>query len=399
MAKVMNKCDIRRVLLIYAILLYNNILYSQVVPGVIINYSPAESGVYLGTPSICLLPDGAYIVSSNMFGPKSTCNVKGVTEIFKSVDKGRTWKKISQVNQHQSNLFYFNGYLYLMGVDKSYGNCIIRQSGNGGYTWTEVLNNSTGIIRNATPDKGYHTSAVSMIVHNGRIWRPMEVARMKGRWGYFEAQMMSAPVDSDLMNANNWTVSSLMSLDVSWGEKYHTWLEGGAIVTPDNDVAIILRVDRRDEETAALIRVKDNGRLLSFNPQKDFIRFPGGCKKFVVRYDSISGMYWGLSNWVPGKYKGHNPERTRNTLALISSKDLYEWNVNKIVLQDDNIEKSGFQYVDWQFEGDDIVFVSRTAFFDGVNYADCQHNSNYITFHRLNNFRAEKENVIWNNKW
>jgi hypothetical protein len=87
-------------------------------------------------------------------------------------------------------------------------------------------------------------------------------------------------------------------------------------------------------------------------------------------------------------------ERTRNTLALISSPDLRNWTVHKVVLQDDNVDKSGFQYVDWQVEGADMVFVSRTAFFDGAWFADNQHNSNFITFHRIDNFRNYAETTV-----
>lgn len=370
--------------------------FSKTVPGVIVNYSPASTGIYLGTPSICLLPDGTYLVSHDYFGPKSNSNRNAKTEIFRSFDKGNKWEKIATVNQFWSNLFYLNGDVYLIGTDNSCGNCVIRKSNDKGITWSEIVDESRGIIRYKTPDKGFHTSAVSMVEHNGRIWRPFELTRSDGEWGYFESMIMSAPINSDILNGKNWIVSSSMSLDIMWGKKYHTWLEGGAVLTPENDLVIILRVDRRDDEMAAILHVKDSGKLLSFDPQKDFIRFPGGCKKFVVRYDSISRMYWSLSNWVPDTYRKYNVERARNTLALVSSKDLREWNVNKIVLHDSNIDKSGFQYVDWRFEGNDIVFVSRTAFYDGENYANSQHNSNYITFHRIKNFRDEKEHILWN---
>ncbi len=43
----------------------------------------------------------------------------------------------------------------------------------------------------------------------------------------------------------------------------------------------------------------------------------------------------------------------------------------------------GFQYADWQFDGDDLVAVVRTAWGAG-NY----HDANFITFHRVKNFRT-----------
>jgi hypothetical protein len=359
------------------------------VPGVVINHEPAANRRFLGSPSICILPDGTYIVSHDYFGPNSNSQTSAVTNIFRSEDQGRTWVHITTINQFWGGLFYHSDYLYIMGTDNQYGNLVIRRSADGGRTWTDPGNKLNGLIRNADPEKGYHTSAVSVLVANGRIWRPFEVARRGGAWGNFESLVISAPVNSDLLNAANWKTSTRMSVDAAWGEEYGTWLEGGAVLSPDGKVLNILRVNNRNVETAAIIHVSDNGEQLSFNPVKDFIDFPGGCKKFVIRYDEKSRRYWSLSNWVPDEFKGHNPERTRNTLALVSSPDLREWTVHEIILQDSNVDKVGFQYVDWLIEGMDIIFVSRTAFFDGTEFADNQHNSNFITFHRVVDFRKK----------
>ena len=54
----------------------------------------------------------------------------------------------------------------------------------------------------------------------------------------------------------------------------------------------------------------------------------------------------------------------------------------------DQPELYGFQYVDWQFDGKDIVFVSRTAWRDKTGNPPRQHDANYMTFHRIRNFRA-----------
>ncbi|WP_133463410.1 sialidase family protein [Sunxiuqinia elliptica] len=351
------------------------------VPGSVVTHYSSNTGIFVGTPSLCILPGGGYLCSHNIFG-----SVSNKTFIFLSKDKGKTWQKISEIYGIQYVLFYHSFALYAMGVDEGLGNIVIRRSLDNGYTWTEPINELTGLLRHNDFEKGYHTSAVSVVVKNGRIWHPYEIMRKKQGWGSFEAMMLSATEDSNLLDARNWISSSRMSVDKEWGP-YRTWLEGGAVISPKGEILDVLRVDRRDAEYAAIIKVSQDGRFLSFNPQKDFIRFPGGCKKFVIRYDTLSNRYWSLTNWIPEEFKGYNIERTRNTLALVSSVDLKKWIIHKIILQDENIEKSGFQYVDWLVEDDDIVFVCRTAFFDGELYADNQHNSNYITFHRIKNFR------------
>lgn len=355
------------------------------VPGVVIAHRPASDKVFLGSPSICILPNGTYIASHDFFGSE-----KELISVYESKDKGTSWRKINELKGFWSGLFLHNNELYLMGVDEKYGNCVIYKSDDGGHTWTTPRDGKTGLIRQMDVEKGYHTSAVSLVVGKGRIWRPFEVAPRVGKWGNFESLVLSAPVDADLLDAKSWTTSTRMAVDTAWGKQYDTWLEGGAVLSKDGHVLNILRVNNRQEETAAIIQVSDDGMNLSFNPEKDFIKFPGGCKRFVIRYDEKSKRYWSLSNWVPEKFKGHNPERTRNTLALVSSPDLLNWTVHQVVLQDDNVQKSGFQYVDWQVEGEDIIFISRTAYFDGVAFADSQHNANFITFHRISNFRASE---------
>jgi hypothetical protein len=358
------------------------------VPGVVINHAPAPGKIFLGTPSLVILPDGTYISSHEIFGAES-----GTVSVYESKDKGKSWKKIAEFEGIWNGLYLIHDQLYSMGSDKQY-NFTIRKSTDGGHTWTTPHDEKAGLLRQSDPEKGFHSSAVSVIAAKGRIWKPCEIFRKNGRWGNFEAMVMSAPEDADLLDAENWKTSTRMSVDTAWGKEYGCWLEGGAVLSPEGNVLNILRVDNRETETAAIMHVSENGETLSFNPRNDFIDFPGGCKRFVILFDEKSNRYWSLSNWIPEKFKGHNVERTRNTLALISSPDLRNWTVHKVVLQDDNVDKSGFQYVDWQVEGADMVFVSRTAFFDGAWFADNQHNSNFITFHRIDNFRNYAETTV-----
>lgn len=50
----------------------------------------------------------------------------------------------------------------------------------------------------------------------------------------------------------------------------------------------------------------------------------------------------------------------------------------------ESLRDTGFQYVDWQFDGDDIIYTVRTAY-DG---AHSFHDANRITFGRLPGFRS-----------
>ena len=67
-------------------------------PGVVISHLPGNSGKYIGSPSICILPNGDYVASHDEFGPKSTEWRSAITRIFSSTDKGANWKEISVIN-------------------------------------------------------------------------------------------------------------------------------------------------------------------------------------------------------------------------------------------------------------------------------------------------------------
>jgi len=143
-----------------------------------------------------------------------------------------------------------------------------------------------------------------------------------------------------------------------------------------------------DGGKAAVIQISPDGRTAAFDPESGFIDLPGGAKKFTIRFDPASKLYWTLSNPVLPRHKDSNPGRVRNALALMSSKDLRHWTIRCILLYHPDIEKHGFQYVDWLFEGDDIIAASRTAHGQGANAAHNQHDANYLTFHRFGDFRT-----------
>ncbi len=371
------------------------VLLSQVSaapPGVVIDHSPQSSGKYIGSPSIARLPGGTYIATHDFFGPQANHKERATTRVFQSVDRGKTWTHLTDISgAFWSTLFLHRGALYLIGTTKEYGDAVIRRSTDGGRSWTDPVDAGTGLLL-AGP---YHCAPQPVVVHAGRIWRAMEDTRGGSGWGkHFRAFMMSAPEDADLLKASNWTVSNPIARDASWLDgKFGGWLEGNAVVTPESGMVDILRVDYADGGKAAMVRISSDGREATFDPASGFIDFPGGCKKFTIRYDGKSRRYWSLTNYVPPKHKGPHAGGTRNTLALISSPDLRQWDIRGILLYHPDREKHGFQYVDWLFEGNDIIAVCRTAFDDDAGGAHNAHDANYLTFHRVRNFRKFRSPV------
>jgi hypothetical protein len=388
-------------------------------PGVVVAHEtyrplsdPNKRRIYVSGPAICLLPNGHLIASYDLGGPDSGANTSGTTKILKSVDGGITWDLIATLTELMSaNLFVHNDALYALGVSKSSGDVngrakiVIRKSLDNGVTWTTATSSTTGIIKydtfNGNNTTANHTAPTPIVIHNGKIWRAMENVNGGGAWpNYFQSYMLSAPVNSDLLNSNSWTKSNYVKAidytNTSIGSRFQGWLEGNAVLGPNGTMTNVLRVhqdatteESKTSEYAAIVDVSADGRTQSFDTN-NLVSFPGGAKKFTIRYDAQSKKYWTISNYVPDEFFNIKElNNVRNTLALCHSNDLKSWTVDSIVLQDVNYSKVAFQYADWQFDGNDIVMVSRTAYDDGGIRDSNPHNANFLTFHRVENFRAK----------
>jgi iduronate 2-sulfatase len=352
-------------------------------PGIVIHHQPAASGRYLGSPSLCVLPDGSYLASHDLFGPKSNEYQLATGRIYRSTDRGATWRHLTDLRGFfWTNLFAHRGAAYAMGTDKHHGRLIIRRSVDAGQTWSAP---------SVLAEGQWHTAPVPVVEHGGRLWRAVEDAHTSPKWGErYRARMASVPAADDLLVAANWTISNPLARDAGWlGGDFAAWLEGNAVVAPDGGMVNILRVDNsRLPEKAAMVRISGDGTTATFDPASGFIEFPGGAKKFTIRKDPAGAGYWALASVVPaGSVPAGRPAAIRNTLALVFSKDLIAWETRCLLLRHPDSAKHGFQYVDWQFEGDDLIAVCRTAWDDEQGGARNHHDANYLTFHRWRNFR------------
>jgi hypothetical protein len=164
------------------------------------------------------------------------------------------------------------------------------------------------------------------------------------------------------------------------------YIEGNVIAGPEGVLYNILRNNNNDGQITGNLGKAVILKLDADDPEKkqEFVAnidFNGGYTKFVIDRDESTGMYYSIVNRAtdPSSYG------QRNIASLAVSKDLRQWKIVKDLLnaQDEDPEEVGFQYVLHIPLGDDLLYVSRTAY----NHANTYHNSNCITFHREMNFR------------
>ncbi|BCX49698.1 hypothetical protein HAHE_36060 [Haloferula helveola] len=369
-------------------------------PGIVVAASPEPEKIYLFSPSLEILDDGELLVSYDS---------RGTTYIRASGDKGLSWEpRGSFKGQKWSTLFSHRKALYAIGVTTPGGAIAIRRSTDRGKSWTEPVDGESGLLA----EGDYHCGPVPIIVHGGRIWRAFEEFSAERPRRRFSAFVMSASEDADLLRSGSWKTTNRLTVDRRWlNTRNEEWLEGNVVVTPDGELVNVLRFeshqaegagfdlplankDIRRFEVAAMMRIDSNKHRLTFDPDTGFLPFIGGESKFTIRKDPEGGRYWTLANKVTRHDSGSSWERSphhqRNVVSLVSSPDLRTWEEHyrplsfapRTVVTKAG-PKVGFQYLDWHFDGADIIAVCRTSW-GGANY----HDSNFITFHRIPNFRT-----------
>lgn len=356
--------------------------------GTVVNYvhpkddQYAFSGRYLCSPSLLRHPDGFLLASMDVYEHKAPQNL---TLIFRSDDNGQTWDYISELfPSFWGKMFICQGKLYMLSCSTEYGDLLIGASEDGGKTFGTPTVLLRGSCKCDVP--GVHKNPQPVIEYKGRVWATLEW----GAWarGFHAPMVASAPIDADLLNPASWCFTPPLPYDPNWegvAEGPSTGcIEGCLVVAPNGELYNVMRYDMHK-------CTPNFGRVLAFhvnteNPEAPLeydhaINFPGNHSKFMIKLDKVSGYYVSIVNYI----RDSQCKSDRNLLSLLYSKDMKDWFVAQHIIDytDFDPKTVGFQYVDFLIEENDIVFLCRTA----MNGANNFHDSNYITFHRIKDFR------------
>lgn len=359
--------------------------------GTVVNYlhpdddAYAFSGRYLCSPSLVRHPDGYLLASMDVFAVDHPQNL---TLIFRSDDDGKSWHYVSELMPcFWGKMFIHNGELYMLSCSTEYGDLLIGKSTDGGKTFSApvaLLRGSNGKNGN----DGIHKNPQNILIHNGRLYNTLEWGSWHNQEYCHAVMVMSCDIHDDLLVPENWHFSEPLKYDPTWpgtakGETQGN-IEGTLCVAPDSQLYNVMRYNIRNAVPAYglvlayRVNTNDPDAPLEYSHA---IEMPGNNVKFMIKYDSVSQAYYAIICRIDG------PEHiyARNLLSLMRSRDMEKWEVvcDLIDRRADSPMEVGFQYVDFEIEGDDILYLSRTA----INGAHNFHDSNYSTFHRIKNFR------------
>ena len=349
------------------------------VPGGVVNYlhpddeEYAFSGRYLCSPSLIRLEDGTLLASMDLYAGSAPQNL---TLIYSSKDNGKTWEHLCELFPcFWGKMFLCQGKLYMLGCSTEYGDLLIGRSDDGGKTWGAP----TALLRGACHCKevGWHRAPMPILIKDGRVMTDVQY----GAWSekVFCDAVISAPEESDLLDPTNWVCTELFDARKHISplpEKIWGGIEGNIVAKPDGSIIDFLRFANR----TALILKYDPKNPESEPALDKVIDFPCTASKFDIIFDEKSKKYITIASRALDE-----PQTVRNLLSLFSSDDLINWKLCRDLIDRryDDPKMTGFQYVDFIIDGEDILYLCRTAYNSPNNF----HNSNYTTFHKIENFR------------
>lgn len=340
----------------------------------------AFSGRYLCSPSMVRHPDGYLLASMDLFAGSHPQNL---TLIFRSDDEGESWHYVSELMPcFWGKMFIHKGELYMLSCSTEYGDLLIGKSVDGGKSFSApvvLLRGANG--KNGS--SGVHKNPQNMVYFGGRLYGTLEWGTWANQQYGHAAMVMSCDESADLLVPENWSFSEPVPFgqfapELEGLPDNTMTIEGTLVVDKNGELLNIMRFGKYHQALVYRVNTEDHDAPLTY---VRCMAFPANYSKFMIKYDEKSGCYYSVATMA------YNPERlnTRNLLSLLKSGDLIHWETASDLLdyRDSDPQDVGFQYVDFSIEGDDILYLCRTALNGAHNY----HDANYSTFHRIRDFR------------
>ncbi|MFR8003828.1 MAG: sialidase family protein [Hydrogeniiclostridium sp.] len=398
----------------------------------IIERSPSPQDIYCYSPGILALPGGRLVATMDFGGPGTKRlensrqdplypNLYILGQVLISDDGGKSWKVTAHFPFYHARPFLCGNSIYVLG---HCGDLRIIRSDDQGESWSDVSVLTQGQLWHQAPSNVWYA--------NNSVYLVMErITKYDTGWPVHSIApvLMRGRIGENLLLRENWVFASELTCSQAVEEEkleYHGiqfydskkeggkyaqplgWLEAQVIQFLDPDdiftdpeghtFHLFLRTNSGIPNMGAMLKVHEaaDGSMTTSMVQTPsgkkllFLPIPGGHLKFHILWDGVSGYYWLVSNQCTDGLKRYDsmpqkrgdPINERHRLALYFSKNAFDWCFAGIVAltEDENCSRS---YASMAIDGNDLVIASRS----GDIYTKNSHDTNLITFHRIQKFR------------
>ena len=400
--------------------------------------SPDARNIYPYTPAICVLTSGRMIVTLDIGRMIDGELVNDYGMIYISDDHGENWRMVHKFPFRHARPFIAGKSIYVLG--RLDGLRIIRSDDNG-ETWSECSHLTTNKKKapcfTAATNVWYRDDYVYVPVDKN-ISRPDDYVPAGWNWecNLSMPVLMRGNIKDDLLKPENWTYAeSFRFCDVvkendlnyhgipfyktklqekeQMGDEFLTqalgWMETNVVQIMDpkhywydetgHTFHLFMRAHTAGTGYCAIAKVVEqpDGTMKTETVKAPsgrdwvFLPMPGGQMKFFMLYDEQTQLYWLIGTQATdsmtrlellSKERYNIPCDERQRLVLHFSKNCVDWCFAGIVAAGPS-EKQSRHYASMAFDGEDLVIVSRS----GDERAASAHNGNFVSFHRVRNFR------------
>ena len=352
-------------------------LYDYTVQGHLTHYSP----------EICVTEENGkeviYVSYESCMAIEMGTEYDNVTYLKRSTDGGATWTLLGSVaDMRWGTIFELDGVIYVIGTARSSSKAMMIR-------YTPAHDRFESKRMEISLGSG---APCSVVIANGRVWRAT-------------SNVSSAPADSDLFDESVWIstekASTVLTLQdfiritgTSVADKITDWslTEGNIVVSPEGKIYAMFRINAKPQcGYTAILEVSQNGTSLKQLPNNNsVVSFPTTGSKYTIKYDEKTQCYIAITS-----LPSNNNQTTwwacnvRNVAALVVSKDLINWTVVDTLLVDRAVVNEtvsrvshAYQYVDFDFSGDDLRIIVREATGESYHF----HDGKYITMYTVSDY-------------
>ena len=335
-------------------------------------YNPKDrvydfSGNFLGSPHIVRFHEKLFC-TMDTFKNGGTASGHKQSIVFISDDDGKKWRYLSEIVPAEWGRFIIvKDELYFIGTKVGEGVIFYKTTDGITFEKGDVISPEYD-----GKDVYFCSSPTHILVKGDYVYFVGGAPYYIDGVAYSSLTMAKGNVKTGLLNKKSWTFSNTLYPDPAWNidAENHRYAEESNVVERNGEIYVI---SRYFTNKALMTRYdKENNKLEFYK----IIDLEIGYCKFYIEKNEEDGYYYAM---------GNHRCFPRQILKLYRSKDLENWEYVKTIKDITETDKNlnGIQYPSFIIENNVAITVIRTALNGSENF----HNSNAVTFAKINLYR------------